>query len=139
VKTLTTLQQQTLRAVVDCLIPPDDYPGAYEAGVCDYLERLYQTDLLSQLEFCAAGLDSIDTESRFRFAAAFSGLTSDLQSSILQAIETGNVLTPWPIPPSQFFNLLVTTTAEGYYSDPQQGGNRGSISWEMTGFESRST
>ncbi len=138
-KTLTTLQQQTLRAIVDCLIPPDDYPGAYEAGVCDYLERLYQTDLASQLEFCAAGLDSIDTESRFRFAAAFPDLNSDQQSSILQAIETGNVFTPWPISPTQFFNLLVTTTAEGYYSDPQQGGNRGSISWEMTGFESRST
>jgi len=137
VKPLTNLQQQTLRAIVDCLIPPDDYPGAYEAGVCDYLERLYQTDLASQLEFCAAGLDSIDTESRFRFAAAFQDLNSDQQSSILQAIETGNVFTPWPISPTQFFNLLVTTTAEGYYSDPQQGGNRGSISWEMTGFEER--
>jgi len=127
-----------LRAVVDCLIPPDDYPGAYEAGVCDYLERLYQTDLASQLEFCAAGLDCVDTESRFRFATAFADLTPDLQSSILQAIETGNVLALWPISPTQFFNLLVTTTAEGYYSDPQQGGNQGSISWEMTGFESRS-
>jgi len=127
-----------LRAVVDCLIPPDDYPGAYEAGVCDYLERLYQTDLASQLEFCAAGLDCVDTESRFRFATTFADLTPDLQSSILQAIETGNVLAPWPISPTQFFNLLVTTTAEGYYSDPQQGGNQGSISWEMTGFESRS-
>jgi len=134
---LTTQQQQTLRAVVDCLIPPDDYPGAYEAGVCDYLERLYQTDLASQLEFCAAGLDCVDTESRFRFATTFADLTPDLQSSILQAIETGNVLALWPISPTQFFNLLVTTTAEGYYSDPQQGGNRGSISWEMTGFESR--
>ena len=135
---MTTQQQQTLRAVVDCLIPPDDYPGAYEAGVCDYLERLYQTDLASQLEFCAAGLDCVDTESRFRFATTFADLTPDLQSSILQAIETGNVLALWPISPTQFFNLLVTTTAEGYYSDPQQGGNRGSISWEMTGFESRS-
>ena len=138
-KTLNPLQQQTLRAIVDCLIPPDDYPGAYEAGVCDYLERLYQTDLASQLEFCAAGLDSIDTESRFRFEAAFPDLNSDQQSSILEAIETGNVFTPWPLSPTQFFNLLVTTTAEGYYSDPQQGGNRGSISWEMTGFESRTT
>ena len=127
-----------MRAVVDCLIPPDDYPGAYEAGVCDYLERLYQTDLASQLEFCAAGLDCVDTESRFRFATTFADLTRDRQSSILQAIETGNVLALWPISPTQFFNLLVTTTAEGYYSDPQQGGNRGSISWEMTGFESRS-
>ena len=34
------MNPETLRAVVDCLIPPDDFPGAYEAGVCDYLERL---------------------------------------------------------------------------------------------------
>jgi hypothetical protein len=31
--------------------------------------------------------------------------------------------------------MLVNTTAEGYYSEPQQGGNRGAISWLMTGFE----
>jgi hypothetical protein len=29
----------------------------------------------------------------------------------------------------------VNTTAEGYYSDPQQGANRGRASWVMTGFE----
>ena len=104
-KTLTTLQQQTLRAVVDCLIPPDDYPGAYEAGVCDYLERLYQTDLLSQLEFCAAGLDSIDTESRFRFAAAFSDLTSDLQSSILRQLKQETIAHSLAHPPVPVLQL----------------------------------
>jgi hypothetical protein len=31
--------------------------------------------------------------------------------------------------------MLVNTTAEGYYSEPQQGGNRRGISWVMTGFE----
>jgi hypothetical protein len=31
--------------------------------------------------------------------------------------------------------MLVHTTVEGYYSDPQQGGNRGAISWVMIGFE----
>jgi len=31
--------------------------------------------------------------------------------------------------------MLVNTTAEGYYSDPEQGGNRGRASWVMTGFE----
>jgi hypothetical protein len=45
------------------------------------------------------------------------------------------VKTSWPIPPSRFFEMLVNTTAEGYYSEPQQGGNRGAISWVMTGFE----
>lgn len=136
---VTTLQLQTLRAAVDCLIPPDDFPGAYDAGVCDYLSRLFDTDLASQLEFYCAGLDAIETETRARFGTAFSNLTRDVQTATLQAIELGDVLTPWSISPERFFNLLVTTAAEGYYSDPQQGGNRGAVSWVMTGFEERST
>ena len=42
------MNSDTLRAVVDCLIPADEFPGAYDAGVCDYLERLLQTDLAVQ-------------------------------------------------------------------------------------------
>jgi Gluconate 2-dehydrogenase subunit 3 len=136
---VTTLQQQTLRAVVDCLIPPDEFPGAYDAGVCDYLSRLLETDLGTQLDFYCAGLDAIEMETRARFGTAFSSLTRDAQTATLKAIELGDVLTVWPISPKSFFNLLVTTAAEGYYSDPQQGGNREAISWEMTGFEERST
>jgi len=37
--------------------------------------------------------------------------------------------------PSRFFTILVNTTAEGYYSDPQQGGNLSCVLWIMTGFE----
>ena len=136
---MTTLQQQTLRAVVDCLIPPDEFPGGYDAGVCDYLSRLFETDLATQLELYCTGLDAIETETRARFGTEFSSLTQDAQTATLKAIELGDVLTLWPISPKKFFNLLVTTAAEGYYSDPQQGGNREAISWEMTGFEERST
>ena len=136
---MTTLQQQTLRAVVDCLIPPDEFPGAYDAGVCDYLSRLFDTDLATQLEFFRAGLDAIETEACARFGTSFSSLTRDEQTATLQAIELGDVLSVWPISPERFFNLLVTTAAEGFYSDPQQGGNREAISWQMTGFEERST
>jgi hypothetical protein len=125
--------------VVDCLIPPDEFPGAYDAGVCDYLSRLFDSDLATQLEFFRAGLDAIETESRARFGTSFSSLTREAQTATLQAIEFGDVLTLWPISPVRFFNLLVTTAAEGFYSDPQQGGNREAISWQMTGFEERST
>jgi len=47
----------------------------------------------------------------------------------------GDVKTTWSISPSRFFEMLVNTTAEGFYSDPQQGGNRNAVSWTMTGFE----
>jgi gluconate 2-dehydrogenase gamma chain len=129
------MTSETLRAVVDCLIPPDDFPGAYEAGVCDYLERIFQTDLAAQAKFFLAGIDSIDAEALERFNTSFANLTPDQKVSTLAAIESSDVKTSWPISPSLFFEMLVNTTAEGYYSDPQQGGNRGAVSWLMTGFE----
>jgi len=128
---------ETLRAVVDCLIPPDDFAGAYEAGVCDYLARLFQTDMVEQRDFFSAGIEAIDAEATLRFDRPFAALTPDQQTLTLQAIESGDVASAWVIPPQRFFELLVNTTAEGYYSDPQQGGNRGSTSWVMTGFEER--
>ena len=129
------MNSETLRAVIDCLIPPDDFPGAYDAGVCDYLKRLLQTDLAEQAEFFHAGIDAIDAEALAQFDRPFVNLSPSEQVSTLTAIESGAVKTSWPIPPSRFFEMLVNTTAEGYYSEPQQGGNRGAISWLMTGFE----
>lgn len=126
---------ETLRAVVDCLIPPDQFPGAYDAGVCDYLERLLQTDLADHAELFRAGIEAIEAEALARFEKPFANLSPAEQISTLTAIESGAVKTSWPVPPTRFFEMLVNTTAEGYYSEPQQGGNRGAISWVMTGFE----
>ena len=120
------MNSETFRAVVDCLIPPDDFPGAYDAGVCDYLTRLLQTDLAEQAEFFCAGIDAIDAEAIARFEKPFANLNPSEQNATLVAIESGA---------PRFFEMLVNTTAEGYYSEPQQGGNRGAISWLMTGFE----
>jgi hypothetical protein len=129
------MNSETLRAIVDCLIPPDDFPGAYEAGVCTYLERLLQTDLAEHAEVFRSGIDQIEAEAQARFNRRFPELRQEQQISILAAIEAGAVTTPWSIDPPRFFEMLVNTTAEGYYSDPQQGGNRDRISWVMTGFE----
>ena len=129
------MNSETLRAIVDCLIPPDDFPGAYDAGVCDYLERLLQTDLVEDAAFFRAGIDATEAEALACFEKPFARLSPAEQHSTLAAIELGAVKTSWPIPPSHFFQMLVNTTAEGYYSEPQQGGNRDAISWLMTGFE----
>ncbi len=129
------MNPETLRAVVDCLIPPDDFPGAYDAGVCNYLKRLFRTDLASQSGFLRTGIEGIDAEAVARFNVPFADLTPEQKISTLAAIESGDVKTAWSIPPSRFFEMLVNTTAEGFYSDPQQGGNRNAVSWVMTEFE----
>lgn len=128
-------REKILRALLDCLIPPDDFPGAWEAGVGEYLARLFETDLASQLDLYCAGLDALELESSTRFNASFCDLTLDQQSTVVGSIELGELLTTWQVSPKQFLDLVINTTAEGYYCDPQQGGNRGASSWVMTGFE----
>ena len=132
---LTKQQQQTLRAAVDRIIPPDDYPGAWQAGAGDYLARQFESDLRPVLADFCAGLIALEAESVARYQQRFDLLAEEEQDKVLGAIEAGEVLTAWEVSPSLFFNLLVRTTAEGFYSDPEQGGNRNGVSWTMTGFE----
>ena len=129
------MDPNTLPAVIDCLIPPDDFPGAYDAGVCEYIKQLFQTDLAEHAEFFRAGLNAIDSEALATYNTPFALLTPEQQIATLESVESGAVKTSWPIAPPRFFEMLVNVTAEGYYSDPQQGGNRGCASWVMTGFE----
>jgi hypothetical protein len=74
---LTELQQQTLRAAVDRIIPPDDYPGGWDAGVGDYLARQFEGDLALKLEIFTAGLDGLEAEALARFNSRFANLTVD--------------------------------------------------------------
>lgn len=131
---MTELQLQTLKAALDCVIPPDDFPGAWEAGVGNYLARQFEADLASQLELYCAGLDGLEAEANARFGEHFSKLRLEEQNLIFQSIETGVVTSCWTVPPERFFKLLVETAAEGYYSNPEQGGNINAVSWAMTGF-----
>ena len=132
---LTEQQQQTLCAVANRIIPVDDYPGAWQSGVGDYLTRQFECDLLPVLDDYCAGLTAIEAESTARFQQRFILLSDDEQDTLLRHIEAGDVQTSWAIAPSSFVTLLVNTTAEGFYSNPEQGGNRNGVSWAMTGFE----
>ena len=128
-----------MRAAIDRIIPPDEFPGAWEAGVGDYMARQFERDLADRFEFYCSGLDGLEAEAIARFERSFNTLEACQQDQILVDVEKGNVVTRWNIEPEEFFELLVRTAAEGYYSDPQQGGNRDAISWAMVGFEERET
>lgn len=132
---LTEQQQQILRAAVDRIVPADDYPGAWQSGVGDYLTRQFEGDLRPVFYDYCNGLTALDAESLARFQQNFCKLSQEDQDHVLGRVEAGEVLTTWDVSPRHFFNLLVRTTAEGFYSEPEQGGNRNAVSWKMIGFE----
>ena len=76
-----------------------------------------------------------DAEARARSGVGFAALPPEGQDALLRDVESGAVRAEWTVSPAHFFALLARTTAEGFYSDPAQGGNRNGVSWAMTGFE----
>ena len=132
---LTESQQATLRALVDRLIPADDYPGGWDAGVGDYLDRQFDGDLLPLVGMYRAGLDALDAEAWALAGAGFAEMPAAAQDDLLRSVERGEVATDWVVDPAEFIFTAAEHAAEGYYGDPGNGGNRDAASWRMIGFE----
>ena len=135
----TPQEEQTLEALCNCLIPPDDYPGAWEAGVGEYIVRLLNTDAKHLQEAYRLGLAGLEAEAQARHKQPFTALSPAEQQSLLERVEQGEVQALWIVHAPTIFNTWLHHTAEGYYSDPGNGGNRNALSWEMIGFETRQT
>ena len=123
-----------LAAALDRVIPEDNYPSATEAGVMNFIERNAGAGFGSAWPLLLSGLDDLDAEARSRGGIGFALLAPDEQDQVLAAVEHGDVTTTWHVDPAGFFETLVSIAADGFYADPGNGGNRGSISWSMVGY-----
>jgi hypothetical protein len=134
---LTSNHWNTLRSLMNRIIPQDDFPDAYEAGVGNYLARQFERDLRSHVESYRLGLEALEAESHAFAGQGFTELDASRQDMILSRLEAGQVTLLWPVDPTGFFHMVIEHVMEGYYSDPGNGGNRDSIAWRMIGFEGR--
>lgn len=134
---LTTRQNEILRALVNRIIPADDFPGGWEGGVGRYLAKQFERDLAPLVEMYVLGLEALDMEAISTANAYFDLLTPDAADALLKKIEAGKVETTWAVEPARFFQMVVHHCAEGYYSDPGNGGNQDGAAWKMIGFEVR--
>ena len=130
-------QLKTLEALVNRIIPPDEYPGGWDAGVGDYLFKQFEGDLQHLLPNYQQWLDALDVESQTVHNATFAELNSEVQDSLLVQIEQGQTASSWPtsLDPGAFFLVIAEHCAEGFYADPGNGGNKDMIAWKMIGFE----
>ncbi len=118
-------QIQTLRAATDRIIPADDYPSGWEAGVGDFLLRLLALEPRF-LPLYQNGLDALESEAQAASGqTSFAALAAAAQDALLARLEEEG---------SEFFGVLVQQVIEGYYADPGNGGNKDGAAWEMIGF-----
>ena len=126
-------QTATLRAAVDRIIPPDEFPAGWEGGVGGYLARQFAGDLADLIPVYRDSLDALDETARAEWGRPFAEGEESSQDALLAQIETGARGEEL----ARFFALLVGHTMEGFYGDPGNGGNRGRVAWQMIGFEVR--
>ena len=118
---LTPLQTEILRAAVTCILPADEYPDGWDAGVGAYLTRLLTREpgLLFTYQ---RGLDALGSEE-----GGFHRLERPVQNTLLTRLESEPER-------GAFFRLLIAHTMEGFYADPGNGGNKDGVAWKMIGY-----
>jgi gluconate 2-dehydrogenase gamma chain len=134
-RTLTEDEARTLAAACDQIVPPDQDPGAAEAGAVDFVDRQLATRRKKDQPLWRAGLHGLDATARRRHGRAFAELPFEAQTAVLQDVEKGAVdASDWAgVEAARFFGLLRSHAMMGFYGDPRHGGNKDRVSWKMLG------
>jgi gluconate 2-dehydrogenase gamma chain len=155
-----TSEARFIEAACDRLIPADAFgPGALDAGVPGYLdehlagawgagEQLYRhgpwqpgTPTVGPplpykpSELFRTALRAIRHDLEERGTAGgepFCNRPAHDQDSYLRSLEAGNA--DLGVPSMLFFDMLLTMTVEGFFSNPQNGSKRDRLPWRMHGF-----
>jgi gluconate 2-dehydrogenase gamma chain len=119
-------QRATITWMADYLIPPDDTPGAGQAGAAEYLDRQLRGPLKRFLQPWRAGLAALDQAA----GGSFLGLGEKERGELLESIGGGRR------PELRgFFEMALDQVMQSYFGDPKYGGNRGEASWKAMGIE----
>jgi gluconate 2-dehydrogenase gamma chain len=132
---LSAAEVQTLAALCDRIVPPDQDPGAVWAGAVDFIDRHLARALKRHLGAYREGLAALDATSAALRGRPFAELSADEQDGVLTRVEKDEVPAEiWTgVSAPEFFGLVVDHTLASYYGDPRHGGNRDGSSWRMLG------
>jgi gluconate 2-dehydrogenase gamma chain len=146
-----------IEAAVERLIPADDdWPGAVDAGVVDFIDQQmagkwgnagyfywkgpwkpgtpsqgYQL-AYTPAELFHRAISAINQNFGQR-GTRFSRLSQEEQDDYLRMLQNDSADLNG-VPSKVFFDFLLQHTVEGFFCDPVYGGNRNMVSWRMIGF-----
>ena len=123
--------------------PPDEAPGAREAGVVYFIDRALTTFAKEDQKLYLDGIADVQARVRKRFPGVekFSALSEEHQDEILQTLDAGPAFGVRPFakrPATQgFFETLRQHTIAGFLIDPESDrkGNRDGVGWKLIGRE----
>lgn len=132
-RSFTGGQADCIGAICEQIIPTDDYPGAIEAGVVNYIDRQIYIRWPEMKEYYRNGVKSVNAYCQAVYKKDFVELPWDEQTSLLQSIEKGELPEEYWGDPSQrdFFWTIRRHTMQGFYGAPHHGGNKNYVSYRM--------
>jgi len=121
-------QAVEVEAIAAQIIPTDDKPGAREARVIFFIDRVLVTLERDKQPVYTQALKDLEqkTQDMFPGSKAFSSLSSEQQIQLLTAIQK-----------SEFFELVRFHTVVGFLANPEHGGNFNQAGWKLIGFENQ--
>ncbi len=117
-QTLTAHQSELLELLVDGIIPPTDTPGAKDAGVPAFIDKLLEDWVdPDERDRFRAGLATVDDLTRQAHGAAFREATPAQRNALLARLDEEAVQARRDdVEPLPFFATLKEWTLVGYYT-----------------------
>jgi gluconate 2-dehydrogenase gamma chain len=124
-------------SIIACLIPADDFPGAKEAGVISFLDRQLVSYHRRFQKMYRTGLAKIQESCVQQWGVLFNNLSDEKKILFLKSLENNTLPgETWKdFASSDFFNLILDHTMQGFYGSPRHGGNKDYISYSMLGLD----
>lgn len=134
--TFSGLEFATVAAACERVLPRDEDPGAKDANVPAYIDRMLQTPEMKRMKGdFLQGLSALERRARSMFKKGFAEATPEQQDELLTLFKDSGPGTG----EAHFYELLVVLTLEGFLGDPSYGGNTERVGWRLVGFDAVGT
>jgi gluconate 2-dehydrogenase gamma chain len=126
-----------LDALVEQIIPSDDFPGGKWANVSNFIDKQLNSYYRHHQEAYREGLSAFEKTVMQIKGKKFEELPFAEQTTILEKMEDGEFPGDYwkDHPAADFFDLVRQHSLQGFYGSPIHGGNRDYISYHMLGLD----
>jgi gluconate 2-dehydrogenase gamma chain len=126
-----------LDAIVEQIIPTDEFPGGKWANVSNFIDKQLSTYYMKHQLAYREGLAALEKTVIKLKGKKFEELSFAEQTVILEKMQAGEFSGDYwkDHPPDNFFDMVRQHSLQGFYGSPVHGGNRDYISYHMLGLD----
>ncbi len=131
-RTFTSKAFATMSAACERIVPRDEDPGAVDAQVPTYIDRILQTRQMRPIKDAfLVGTAHLERRAHQMFGVPFAQASPAQQDQLLTLFRDSRSGSH----EASYYDMLVVLTLEGLLGDPSYGGNKDKAGWKLLGFD----